>query len=171
MRACGRVKRKKIMGIASIEFAMGFILFWYMCAAWMEMSFMSYVSSLGDLAISRAAQVAKKNEGSSNSFSTVFNNALKEDGSIWQYVVDSENFSSAVIYLKTYEELTNYDGTCEPEEGATTVECGDADGSAIAIYRINYSYTPLFNYYLADESMFSREMIVIQEYQREQFAI
>lgn len=42
-------------GIASIEFALGFMAFWLMCMAWVEMSYLSYVSAISDLAISEAA--------------------------------------------------------------------------------------------------------------------
>lgn len=51
----------KQSGVATIEFVGGFFAFWLMCMAWVEMSFLSYVSSLGDLAIATAARETKKN--------------------------------------------------------------------------------------------------------------
>jgi len=164
-------KRNKQKGVSTIEFAIGFIFFWYMCAAWVEMSFLSYISSIGDLAISRASQVAKKNEGDSTDFITIFNAILKQDSSLWSYAADSNNFKAAVVYLDSFSDLVDYDGSCEPESGKTSIECGDPDGAAIALYRFDYSYKPIFNIFLSDESLFSREMMVIQEYQRAAFTV
>lgn len=164
-------KRSKQKGVSTIEFAFGFIFFWYMCAAWVEMSFLSYISSIGDLAISRASQVAKKNEGDSENFIAIFNGILRQESSLWSYVASSNNFKAAVVYLDSFDELVNYDGSCEPEDGETSTECGTASGAAIALYRFDYSYQPIFNIFLSDESLFSREMMVIQEYQRAAFTV
>lgn len=161
--------KKPQKGVSTIEFAMGFIFFWYMCAAWVEMSFMSYISATGDLAISRAAQIAKKNEGDISEFLTSFTTTLEQNDSLWRYVSDSNSFSVSIQYLATFDALADYDGSCEPEEGETSTECGSAEGAAIALYRFDYSYQPIFNFYLSGESIFSREMIVIQEYQRNAF--
>ncbi|MGX9418277.1 pilus assembly protein [Vibrio sp. WJH972] len=165
------LRHKKQSGVSTIEFAIGFIFFWYMCAAWLEMSFLSYISSVGDLAISRASQVAKKNEGDSSDFLSLFNGVLQQEGSLWGYVADSNNFRVSIRYLETFDALATYDGICEPISGATTVECGTPEGAAIALYRFDYSYSPIFSTFLADENLFSREMIVIQEYQRSEFEI
>lgn len=164
-----RFSRKKNKGVAAIEFAIGFIFFWYMCAAWIELSFMSYVSGIGDLAISHAAQVAKRNDGDAKDFITIFNNELKASNSIWKYIADSGKFMSSVTYLTSYDNLVKYDGVCEPDESKTTVECNSAEEAAIAVYRIEYNYSPMFNLFLDETNVLSREMIVIQEYQRNEF--
>lgn len=54
--------RNKQNGSASIEFVMGFMAFWFMCMAWVEMSYMSYISAINDLAISEVSRSAKKGE-------------------------------------------------------------------------------------------------------------
>ena len=55
-----RIKQK---GSASIEFVIGFMAFWFMCMAWVEMSYMSYISAVNDLAISEISRSAKKGNG------------------------------------------------------------------------------------------------------------
>jgi tight adherence protein E len=162
-------KLKKQKGVSTIEFAIGFIFFWYMCAAWVEISFMSYISATGDLAISRASQVAKTNEGDISEFLTSFTTILQQDDSLWRYLSNSNSFSVSIQYLDTFDDLSTYDGSCVVADGESSAECGDADGAAIALYRLDYSYDPVFNLFLTDERIFSREMIVIQEYQRSEF--
>jgi tight adherence protein E len=163
-------KLRKQKGASTIEFALGFIFFWYMCAAWVEMSLMSYISSIGDLAISKAAQVAKKNEGDVSDFITLFRDTLEEDGSIWSYAVSSENFEMSISYLESFDDLADFEA-CDVAEDSDFSECGDATDAAIAVYRFDYSYSPIFSIFLSDESLFSREMIVIQEYQRSEFEV
>ena len=52
--------KKKQKGVVTIEFALGFFAFWLMVAAWAELSFMSYISAVNDLAIAEASRSAKK---------------------------------------------------------------------------------------------------------------
>jgi tight adherence protein E len=167
-----RLKRNN--GTSTIEFAIGFIFFWYMCAAWVEMSLMSYISAVGDVAISHSAQVAKKYSGTGTeaevkaAFLTAFKTEL-DNGSLWRYVVDANDFILSVEYIKSYSDLVNITEACLPKDEDISITCGDATDSALAIYRVNYNYTPIFNYFINSEQMFSREVIVIQEYQRDKF--
>ncbi len=156
--------RKKSKGVAAIEFAIGFLFFWYMIAAWVEMSFMSYVSAIGDIAISRASQVAKKYEGSSvDGFVMAFNDELKKQNSLWKYAVDSNDFFISVTYFDSFSDLLKYDESSEEPVNNPT-------NSSIAIYKMTYSYHPVFNLFLDSDAIMSREMIVIQEYQRPLFS-
>jgi tight adherence protein E len=164
--------KRRVRGVATIEFAIGFIFFWYMCVAWAEMSFMSYISAVGDLAISHSAQVAKTYSGTGdedevkNKFLEIFQTELESNDSLWRYVARANDFKLTVQYIDTYEKLTQVTPPCLPEDDEQTKSCGIALNSAIAIYRISYNYTPIFNFFLYGDQLFSREMIVIQEYQR-----
>jgi tight adherence protein E len=145
-----------------------------MCIAWVEMSFMSYISAVGDLALSHSAQVAKKysGTGSETEVKAAFLNAFKtelENGSLWHYVADANDFILSVRYVESYSDLANITEACVPDKKDKSTTCGDATDSALAIYRISYNYTPLFNYFIDSDQMFSRETIVIQEYQRDKF--
>lgn len=154
-------------GVASIEFVLGFFVFWLMCMAWVEMSFMSYVSSLGDLAVSQAARQSKKQHG--EDFLHHFRQVLEQQDSLWHYVVDSNKFQLSIQYLESYDELSQLSGSCVPSKNETEKECGKAKDSAIALYRISYDYKPIFSTFLTSPQLFSREMMVIQEYQRDKF--
>lgn len=151
---------------------MGFFFFWLMCAAWVEMSFMSYVSAIGDLAISQAALHSKR-ISSTTDFLTDFKSTLEKSDSLWRYVVDSSDFTYSIRYIEDYDELVKVTESCEPDtskkENSTT--CGSADNAAIAIYHIGYNAPAIFSYFLDSDTLFSREAIVIQEYQRDQFEI
>ncbi|MGC3834544.1 hypothetical protein ACPSKX_09790 [Moritella viscosa] len=50
-------------------------------------------------------------------------------------------------------------------------QCGIEVNSAIAIYRVEYNYNPMFNYFLSDDQLLVRESIVIQEYERDEFKL
>ncbi|OOF01647.1 hypothetical protein BZG79_13625 [Salinivibrio sp. MA427] len=163
-----RLKRES--GVATIEFVGGFFAFWLMCAAWVEMSFMSYVSALGDLAISRAAQHAKKQQ--TEDFLTVFQQTLNDDSSLWHALIDANNYRISIRYVNEYNTLATITDGCEPDnEDDKEAVCGEPEKAPIAIYNVSYDYQPIFNLFLDKNTLFSREMIVIQEYQRETFAL
>lgn len=146
-------------GVASIEFALGFFAFWLMCMAWAEMSYMSYVSAIGDIAIaeaSREAKVAPSTYQVAFDYQVAFENALQKEGAIWSTLVDTDNFSASVVFHNTVGELVAYD------KGMSV--CTESCNSAIAIYQLDYKFTPIFTYFLG-EQVFSREVIVIQEQQ------
>lgn len=159
---------KRHNGVVTVEFALGFGLFWMMVVAWMEMSMMSYVSAISDLAISDASRQAKKE---TSSYISAFYQVLNESDSIWKNLVDEENFSASVRYVNSLDDLVAVANTCAVAEGSQTNTCGTESNSAIAIYSISYDYKSVFTYFLETESVFSREVIVVQEYERDQFQI
>jgi len=161
-------KRSKQRGIASIEFALGFLLFWLMCTVWVEMSYMSFISAINDVAIAEASRSAKISDGD---YKQVFENALKKEGSIWQHIASSDKFRVTVQYLNDIGQLATMGAGCEVPEGESSAECGQAHESAIAIYHSDYDYQPIFNILLNERSVFSREVIVVQEYERSEFEV
>ncbi|MCG3733108.1 pilus assembly protein [Vibrio cincinnatiensis] len=159
---------RKQKGVVSIEFSIGFIFFWIMCAFWVEVSFLSYVSSLGDLAISETVRQSKTLKDSDN-FSDQFKSLLERDGSLWAPLIKRENIALSVQYLSSIDDLLN-DDACLVLEGGVRI-CGVPELSPIAVYRFTYRYKPLFNYFFDSKTLFNREMIAIQEYQRDKFKI
>ena len=160
--------RSKQKGVASIEFAVGFFAFWLMCMAWVEMSYISYISAINDLAVSEVARTAKK--GSGNYLDTV-DKVLHREGSIWNQVVNGDNFQVTIHYSKNLSELASITDQCSISGNQKFKECGDADNAALAIYRINYRFSPIFSYFFTTQNLMSREMIVVQEYERSKFEI
>ncbi|MFA0412211.1 TadE/TadG family type IV pilus assembly protein [Vibrio renipiscarius] len=173
------MKRKPQCGVATIEFVMGFMLFWWLCMAWVEASYMSYISAVSDYAVGEATRVTRLDnsvDGScsgshcASSYSEQFRRALNQNDSLWAQFIDPAKFMFSIQYLKTPTDLEQLsDDYCPIDEGMTESECGTAKDSAIAVYRINYNYTPIFNYFINDNQLFSREVIVIQEYERDKF--
>ncbi|MBP3141076.1 TadE/TadG family type IV pilus assembly protein [Aliivibrio fischeri] len=160
--------RNKQNGSASIEFVMGFMAFWFMCMAWVEMSYMSYISAINDLAISEVSRSAKKGE---ERYLDIVDEVLYRDNSIWNTVISADNFRVSIQYLPTIEALESEKKGCPTPEGQRTRECGDEGNNALAIYRIDYDFHPIFSYVFSRSVNLSREMIVVQEYERSQFEI
>lgn len=164
--------KKNQKGVVAIEFIAGFFSFWLMCIFLAEVSYVSYVSALGDLMITKATRNAKlvKDE---QTFSQAFNDALNEQDSIWKHLVNSQGFQRSIRYVETFDDLEQIEDSCVPEEGESSVECNKPDENeqmAIAIYRVSYNYKPIFSsFFGSQESVFAREMIVVQEYQRDKF--
>ncbi len=161
--------REKQSGVASIEFALGFLMFWLMCMVWVEMSYMSFVSAINDVAIAEASRSAKVS--SQGNYEQIFEQVLKNKHSIWQHIANSESFRISVQYVTDMDQLVSLEDKCVVPEGQSSIECGEASKSAIAIYRTDYDYQPIFAYLLSGESVFSREVIMIQEYERSEFGI
>lgn len=154
---------KKQGGLVSIELALGFVSFWFICILWIEMSYVSYVSAMGDMMISHASSQAKR--GEDVDFQVAFEDSLNQSDSLWvSFVDDATDFESCVYYVPTYTALKALDADtdiCEQGDGAD-------DTSPIAIYQVHYGYTPMFaTFSNSTPDIFSREMIVIQESQLE----
>ena len=155
-------------GVISIEFALGFFAFWLLIAAWVEMSYTSYVSAIGDLAVSKASRMAKKD---TENYVVVFNQVLNDSNEFWSNFVSSENFTASVRYVEDLDALDAVTEVCMPESGLQTTTCGTETNSAIALYYVSYDFNNLFNYFVGDSSVFTREIIVVQEYERDRFEI
>lgn len=112
--------RNKQNGSASIEFVMGFMAFWFMCMAWVEMSYMSYISAINDLAISEVSRSAKKGE---ERYLDIVDEVLYRDNSIWNTVISADNFRVSIQYLPTIEALESEKKGCPIPEGQRTREC------------------------------------------------
>ncbi|MEZ8103527.1 pilus assembly protein [Vibrio clamense] len=159
---------KKSKGVASIEFVLGFMAFWLMCMAWVEMSYMSYVSAIGDLAVSEAARDSKTHD---RDYMQAFQNSINKSDSLWAGVVDGSNFRLSIQYLGSVNDLENMVDPCVIPDGDNSQECGIAKDSSIAVYRIDYDFDSIFTYFMDSTSIFSREVIVIQEYERDSFEV
>lgn len=153
---------KKQSGLVTVELALGFFSFWLVCILWVEMSYVSYVSAMGDMMISHASSQAKR--GEEVDFQVAFDAALQQSDSLWNgFVGDGSGFEPCVYYVASYSDLKglSVDTNICDEDGA-------ADTSPIAVYQVHYGYTPIFaTVFGSSVSAFSREMIVIQESQLE----
>ncbi|CUB02752.1 hypothetical protein [Marinomonas fungiae] len=163
-------KRSSNRGVAALEFVMGFAAFWGMCLLWAEMSYVSYVSALGDVLISNASHYAKLNpndlsDQNQANFNQDFQTIIRQQDSLWSALVTPEGFKTSIQFVQSYSDLATLNTICPTTKSGN--QCGTAIGAPIAIYRINYEYQPIFSsFFGASADIFAREMIVIQEYQR-----
>lgn len=167
-------------GVVSIEFALIIPIFLTLIFMWAEICFMSYVSSLGDFAISQTARSAKANlrrdEGTA-AYAAAIESALNTT-TFGKYF--SGKFSVDVRYLKSTE-LNQLSKACgyevDADTGSLVNTCqleGYTTGEArpVAVYRISYNYTPIFaSLIFSGDAVFDREVIAVQEYERCDFDI
>lgn len=148
-----RINRSKQKGVATIEFAIGFMAFWAMCMVWAEMSYMSYISAVGDLAIATTARDVRTLD---SGYEAAFEQALAASNSIWPTIFKTGEFTVNVCYLQTVAALA-----------VNPLQCQNTPTNhPIAIYNISYNYNALFTSFISATTLFSREVIVIQENQR-----
>ncbi|CAM3036205.1 TadE/TadG family type IV pilus assembly protein [Vibrio rarus] len=171
---------RKQKGIATIEFAMGFVFFWLMVVLWIELSYVNYVSSLGDLAISEATQAAKKlkhtHSGNQAQYSAMYQKAfltaIKRSDSLWSNFIEPNDFMASITFIHDYKKLAQApDCGFDPAHPHQFFrQCGDSqNNSPIAIYHIEYKGSTIFDVFNPGAQLFSREMLVIQENERDQF--
>ncbi|WP_026032016.1 TadE family protein [Moritella marina] len=152
-------------GVATIEFVLGLIPFWLLVCAWVEMSYVSYISGLTDLALAESSRVVKKRDGD---YMNQFRRSIKSNGSLWSEFLDTSKFKVSIHYITDLKMLKSITAACKTGDDKFK-ECGVKNNSPIAIYRVEYEYDPIFNYFLTDEQLLVRESIVIQEYERDAF--
>ncbi len=174
----------KQIGAAAIEFAIGSFAFFLMCFYVIEMGYMSYVTSVSDLAIAQATRQARlvdvstvnsASKDSGSAFMVRFRSVITQSDKIWSGLIDPNKFVIRAYYFQGFSDIPAdlADATChESYEDEELSSGGDDDcmnNAALAIYQVDYAYQPILNQFLVDDLPFKRETIVVQEYEREQF--
>ena len=67
-------------------------------------------------------------------------------------------------------DLHSVSSICTPSLG-TGATCGTEEDSSIAIYHLSYEIGGVFTYFFDSTTLLSREVIVVQEYERDKFEI
>lgn len=174
------ISLKKQKGVASIEFGLGFMAFFLMCMLWAEIGYIAYVSSVNDLAIAEAAREAKTINPSASktaqtSFMQTFKKVIREQSGLMGGVIDPDDYRLTVHYYATLDELAAHSGDisdqCTQSDNQSETECGEPNNSSLAIYQVRYDYEPMLSFFMDGSSAFTREVIVIQEYERDQFKV
>ncbi|MDK9737083.1 pilus assembly protein [Vibrio sp. D404a] len=155
-------------GVASIEFVFGFMAFWLMCVCFIELSYLSFISSINDLIITESVRESKINQGS---YKDSFKQLVIENTNMWAGIIDENKFRMSIYYIESINALAGVTESCAFDEGESFTQCGNPKGSAIAIYHIEYQYKALFDFLLTDDFILKREVLSIQEYERDQFYI
>ncbi len=137
-----------------------------MCMLWVEMSYMSYISAINDFVITEAAREVKTEQAG---YLVAFRQEIEDHSGLWGSIIDPANFRLSINYVQSIADLEGLVNPCEVPDGQNVAECGNEDNSAIAVYNISYDFSPIFTFFMDTETILSREVIVIQEYERDQF--
>ncbi|AMO55932.1 TadE/TadG family type IV pilus assembly protein [Endozoicomonas montiporae] len=162
------VKKKKQQGVVAIETALGLFGFLLMIFYWMEVSYMGFVSALMDYTVSEVSREARTGNHQGNYQAVVERAVFNSTDSLWMQFLDTSKITVSVRFFKGVDQLAEDD--CELVAG----DCpsGAPRWSPIAVYQVSYPYQPL-SFALFSEpnhSMrISREVIAIQEYERDEF--
>lgn len=146
------MKRRKEHGVVSIEVAIGIFPLLLMFFAWMEISYMGYVSSLVDYAISEGARQSKaavagasEKDTTKINYGPIFKSVINNDNSLWSGFVDLSKFKFTNFH---YKNIVDLDKTCnEPEECNLDSEL-KAYQAPIAVYQLSYEYNPIFGVFI-----------------------
>lgn len=150
-------------GVASIEFSLTVMLFIIMVFFIAELSRMAYVSSVIDLAVSEAAKEGKNAPEDNGGYQRRFRNHLTEQGgSLWFFLTREDAVELSIHYANSVSDMAKTGGT----EGQQQTH-----NNALARYQLRYRYHPMFFPFPSAwaDSLFNREVIFVQEYERSQF--
>lgn len=162
-----RMKKKKQRGVVSIEVALGLLSFLMMIFYWMEVSYMGFVSAVVDYTVTEVSREARTGDHKGQ-YSDVVNRLINEGtDSLWVHFLDTSKITVSVRYFSGVQQLEDDD--CR--SAADVCLSGEARWSPIAVYQVSYPYQPLVLSLLLDTDAvrISREVIAIQEYERDEF--
>lgn len=169
-------------GVVVIEFALGFPIFLFMCFAWLELCYLSYISALTDYVVAHSSResksyVAKKGINPQQFYQARFKDILTTNDSFWADYVDVNKFKVQISYFNDLAPLIEpcVDKHVPVEEQKPNENClpegePSSKGSAIALYSVKYQYRPLIMP-LLNKLMLTREVIAVQEHERCSFDI
>jgi len=150
---------KNTKGVVAIEFALGFFAFFSMFLLWGEMVMVGFFSSVLDYSVSEASRDVRTI--SAEDYKVEFIKKIKSNDGIWTKFIDTSKFDISVKY---YDDIVSV---------ADEKNVGDdvALSSTLAVYKIDYNYTPMFTLFY-DEGVIklSRQVINLQEYERDEFS-
>ncbi|AJI94107.1 tadE-like family protein [Yersinia ruckeri] len=160
MRHIFKRLRDDSKGSAVLELTLGIIPILLLLMTIAEVSRFIYISNILDLAISNAAKKAKNTKASNQSdYHQIFAESLNQQiGSFGYLITTNNNFILEVQFSDSLSDLIadNYH---------------NAGDHPIGKYRLNYSYQPIFIPISSAwaNSLLSREVIFVQEYERSLF--
>lgn len=145
-------------GVASIEFALGFIVLWFMTVMIMDIGLRNYTVAVVNFAASEATRDVKvRNFKTESEFKTYFEKVLSDNSfSLWGVLNHGSELS---VDMKQY---SNIDALV----GGRQLMTQSTASAPIASYLITFNYKPLIT--VGDYTVLpiKREVIAVQEYGR-----
>lgn len=152
------IDKKNKKGVVAIEFGIGIFAFLSMFLLWGEMVMIGFFSSMLDYTVSEASREVRTS--SVEDYKSEFIARVNKHGSLWANFIDTNKFKIGVKY---YDDISSV---------ADDENLGDDQAalSTLAVYSIKYDYTPMFKMFYKDDVVgLSRQVINLQEYERNEF--
>ncbi|WED24573.1 pilus assembly protein [Vibrio sp. JC009] len=156
-------------GSVTVEVAIGIPVFIVVIALWFELCVMMIAINIADNALVSAVSFSKK-QGSIHGakaadYKKFVEQTLEEAaGILWTGVIDPQSVESGITYFKHYSDAvicSRYSVIIENCSQASD----SAEGMAIALYQITYTYRPMFGFGIPELPV-RREHFAIQENER-----
>lgn len=142
------MNRRRLKGVVSIEFAMGFFFFILMFFVWAQMAYAGYISGLIDYTLAETARdtrnsipsqkskdeaqasQADANAKAQTAYQIQFTTFLKQEAGIWGNFIDFNKFHTKVYY---YDSVTKLADSCQPppeEDNSTSGSTSQSSASS-----------------------------------------
>ncbi|WP_108652558.1 hypothetical protein [Dongshaea marina] len=153
---------KNQKGVVTIEFSIGFFVFCIFIFILFEISLIGLKSAVLDLALSESIRASKNqwaqaSDSLGDDYLESFNEYKRQNkrNAIWKYFMDINSIKTHVEYYGSITELANGSQNFNTK-------------SPIALYKIDYQYIPIFTS-IFPKINFKREIVEVQEYERNKF--
>ena len=145
-------------GIASIEFALGFIVLWFITVMIMDIGLRNYTVAVVNFAASEVTRDIKVLEiDSEDKFEKEFRKKLKENAfSLWGVMSQNDEF---IVDMKLYPNIAAL-------AQDHYIKTQHASQAPIASYQLTYNYKPLIRLGSYTSFPIHREVIAVQEFAR-----
>lgn len=162
-------------GVATIEFALTIGIFLTVIFMIFELARLTLLSSSWDLAITESVRLTKNQPAPNNDYKTLFTENLKaqlgREGSTTMALFAAKgNVDVDVKYADTIEDVANGRFKAKPTDPSQAPEGREA---TIALYSLKYDYQFIVPLPLLPaswlQSVFNRQIVVVQEYERSSF--
>lgn len=161
MKRFSRNLMREQQGVATIEFSLTVIVFIFMVLFVAETARLAYVSSVIDLAVSEAAKEAKNApSGLDGGYRGRFEKRLTaQGGALWGFLTQADAVDITIAFAQSIDSMITTGGSSHFTK------------RPLARYKLAYRYHPMFFPFPGfwANSLLTREVIFVQEYERSRF--
>lgn len=156
----------KEQGSVVVEFSFIFPIFIFLVVFVFEICRYLFISAAIDATLSSAARTSSSQASSVVNYNVIFRNIIRKESALWGGFIDPSLLSTSVRFCSTVDLAIL--GSCSSSNSTDRI---------LAYYKVEYNYQPyLFNGAIpgtedliaALRSSLSRQMIYVQEYERDQ---
>ena len=147
-------------GATTLEFTFFITSFLIILFFFIELCRVIFISAALDLAVAQSGRAASFDSNAAVNYTAVFKKSLAENSRLWPFLGNDDDIEIKPIkYCVDVQQLI--DDTCSSTQSPS--------GSVLAIYSIQYAYSPVLAKLLLmsnfNNSMLKREVIYVQQYE------